>query len=108
MGFKRVNVFGTSFRFLYRFLYINCLKKILFIQAVGYSIYLGICHLPYVFSPPYRYENYSRPSSPFLVPLTKYLDRYASETMDYFLDKEKLGQASTGNLLVRQWMLCWC
>ncbi|CAN0041864.1 unnamed protein product, partial [Hapterophycus canaliculatus] len=37
-----------------------------------------------------RYDNYSRPSNPFLVPLTKYLDRYASETMDYFLDKEKL------------------
>ena len=48
-----------------------------------------------------RYDNYSRPSNPFLVPLTKYLDRYATETMDYFLDRERLGRASTAGLLVR-------
>ncbi|CAN0589301.1 unnamed protein product, partial [Ectocarpus sp. 12 AP-2014] len=35
----------------------------------------------------HRYDNYSRPSNPFLVPLTKYLDRYAKETMEYFLDR---------------------
>ena len=48
-----------------------------------------------------RYDNYSRPSNPFLVPLTKYLDRYATETMDYFLEKERLGKASFAGLLVR-------
>lgn len=48
-----------------------------------------------------RYENYSRPSNPFLVPLTKYLDRYATETMDYFLVRERLGRAPTADLLVR-------
>lgn len=48
-----------------------------------------------------RYDNYSRPSNPFLVPLTKYLDRYATETMDYFLEKERLGKSSFAGLLVR-------
>lgn len=55
-----------------------------------------------------RYDNYSRPSNPFLVPLTKYLDRYPTETMDYFLEKEKLGRASTAGLLVRDRFGCGC
>lgn len=49
-----------------------------------------------------RYENYSRPSNPFIIPLTKYLDRYATETMEYFLVREKLGMAPTADLLVRR------
>ncbi|CAN0260960.1 unnamed protein product, partial [Discosporangium mesarthrocarpum] len=49
----------------------------------------------------HMYENYSRPTSPFLVPLTKYLDRYVRETMDYFIVRERLGQTPVANLLVR-------
>lgn len=64
----------------------------------------------------FRYDNYSRPSNPFLVPLTKYLDRYATETMDYFLEKDRLGKASFAGLLVRARLpraecrlsKCWC
>lgn len=56
----------------------------------------------------FRYDNYSRPSNPFLVPLTKYLDRYAKETMEYFLDREKLGRAPTAGLLVRCRCLLLC
>ncbi len=59
----------------------------------------SLCLLPVFF--PRRYDNYSRPSNPFLVPLTKYLDRYATETMDYFLEKERLGKSSFAGLLVR-------
>jgi transformation/transcription domain-associated protein len=38
----------------------------------------------------HRYKGYSRPNSPYLVPLTKYLAHYSKETVLFFLSKEKL------------------